>query len=243
MYSRLLKEFPESEYRDRALFYSGEAAYGLGEIERAVRLYTDVLSMKTAQDSPLRCDALYARGVALEELNQFDKAIATYRQLLKSCDDESMVTDVYLRLGDLQVARDDFNGAIESFEAAVNSTEEIEDRAYAMFRQAFALVQADRPADAAARYETLIQEFPDTEYAERAMLAAAQSLYRSGNLKEAGTRFEKVLERKNRTASTEAAHWLCRIALANNEPKKSSTDRITSNRSGARRRIWSRSTI
>jgi TolA-binding protein len=73
----LQKEFPKSPFLDRAMFYSGEASYGMGESKQAIQFYNKMLSMSGAKDSPLRCDALYARGVAYEELDQFDQAFAS----------------------------------------------------------------------------------------------------------------------------------------------------------------------
>lgn len=211
----LQKEFPESRFLDRAMFYSGEACYGMGESKRAISYYNKLISMPDSEDSPLRCDAIYARGVAYEELDQFDQAFASYKQLMESCEKNDLVTDVHLRMGDLMILRKEFDQAIDSFGKAIKSTESDEDRSYAIFRQAFALVQADRPAEAAQKYESLLKDYPESEYAATAVLASAQSTYRSGDVKEAAKRFRKVLKQKNLTAATEAAHWLCRIEIAN----------------------------
>ncbi len=219
-FETLRRENPKSQFLDRAFFYSGEAAYGLGEQKKAIEYYDKLLALPTAKDSPLRCDALYARGIAYEESDQFDQAIASFQQLLGSCKSADLVTDVHLRIGDAMILRKDYDAAVRSFEAAYKSTESAEDRSYALSRQGYALVQADRPAEAAAKYEKLSRDFPDSPYAATATLASAQSSYRSGDLKQAAPRFEKVLQQNNPVAATEAAHWLARIHLQNNEPAK-----------------------
>ena len=53
----LEKEFPKSPFLDRAMFYSGEAAYGLQQAGEAIEFYDKLLSMPEAKESPLRCDA------------------------------------------------------------------------------------------------------------------------------------------------------------------------------------------
>ena len=217
-FSTLRQEFPESKFVDRAIFYSAEAAYGLGETRQAVKFYDELLALPDAKDSPLRCDALYARGVAYEDLNQVDKAVASFRQLLGGCDRKDLITDVHLRMGDAAILRKEYDKAIEAFESAVRSTDAKEDQAYALFRQAFALVQAKRPAEAAAKYEQLLAEHPESPYAATARLAAAQSAYRGGEMKIAETRFREVLAQGNTAAATEAAHWLARMRLAENKP-------------------------
>ena len=214
----LRKEFPKSRFADRAIFYSGEAAYALGETKQAIAHYDKLLALPNAKDSPLRCDALYARGVAYEELKQIDKAVSSFRQLLSSCADSELVTDVHLRMGDAAILYKHFDKAIESFDAAIKSTESEEDISYALFRQAFAMVQAERPVDAAKKYEQLLREHPKSRYAATARLASAQSAYRGGEMKIAEKRFREVLNQDNIAAATEAAHWLVRMELSKGRP-------------------------
>lgn len=217
-FEALRKEFPKSRFLDRAIFYCGEATYGLGQAASAIDYYDELLAMPNVKESPLRCDALYARGVAQEDLDKFDEALSTYKQLLSNCDQSDLVTDVHLRLGDLAIFRKEFALAVDSFDAAIESTDDGNDLAYAIYRQAFALVQSDRPADAAAKYEQLLADFPDSSYAASATLASAQSIYRSGDIGEAAKRFAKVLKQNNASAATEAAHWLARIAIDRGKP-------------------------
>ncbi|MGB7326288.1 MAG: tetratricopeptide repeat protein [Rubripirellula sp.] len=219
VYQSLRKEFPKSRFLDRAIFYCGESAYGMGDTAKAIKYYNELLALPNAKESPLRCDALYARGVAQGDLDEFADAMSSFQQLLSSCADSSLVTDVHLRLGDLAILRGEHAKAVESFDKAFESTESNEDQAYAVFRQAFALVQADRPAEAAAKYETLLSDYPDSQYVASATLASAQSIYRSGDIDEAGKRFAKVLDQKNVAAATEASHWLARIAIDRGKPE------------------------
>ena len=217
-FQQLLKESPKTRFMDRALFYSGEAAYGLGNSKQAIQYYDRMLKMPNAKASPLRCDAFYARGVAYEELKQFDQALSSFKQLLKSCEQAELITDVQLRMGDMLIMQKDYTAAVQSFSDAMESTEVADDRAYALFRQAFAYVQANAPVEAAKKYDRLLAEYPTSNYASSAILASAQSTYRSGNIDEAAKRFRKVLEQDNLVAATEAAHWLSRIEINRRRP-------------------------
>ena len=217
-FQRLLKESPKTRFMDRALFYSGEAAYGMGNSQQAIGYYDRMLKMPTAKASQLRCDAFYARGVAYEELKQFDEALNSFRQLLQVCDRAELITDVQLRMGDMLIMRKDYAAAIDSFSDAMESTQQADDRAYALFRQAFAHVQNKAPAEAAKKYDRLLVEYPKSKYASAAILASAQSTYRSGDIDEAAKRFRRVLQQNNRIAATEAAHWLARIEIKKQRP-------------------------
>ncbi len=216
-FAQLRNEFSDSRYLDRALFYGGEAAYGLSKPQEAIEFYDQLLNLASAKESPLRCDAFYARGVAYEDLKEYDKAVASYRQLLDQCATGNLVADVHLRMGDLLVLRKEFDAAVESFAKAIEKSEDADDTAYALLRQGFALVQANKPAEAAVAYDRLAKEYPNSKFAASATLAAAQSAYRGGKLDMAEKRFVEVLGQNNPAAATEAAHWLSRISLTRGE--------------------------
>ena len=215
-FKTLIKEKPTSKYVDRALFYGGEAAYALGDGKEAVAFYDKLLGLDASKESPLRCDALYARGIALEDMKRYDDAMASYRQLLEGCKDGDLAIDARIRLGDASIVQKKYADAIKWFGEVV--AEDTSERPYALLRQAFAMVQADKPADAAAIYERLLTEFPNSPYTSVATLASAQTIYRAGNLDEAAKRFSRVLQQSDKPSATEAAHWLATIALRKGKP-------------------------
>lgn len=216
-YEELLKINPKTRYRDRAYFYSGESAYSLGKSNQAIESYSKLLQLDDAADSGLRCDALYARGVAQEDVKDFDGAEKSYQQLLQSCADTDLVVDVLLRVGDLQIASGKFEPASANLAKVFDDKTGLateDDRAYAMFRSAYALVRLKKPEDAAKRYEKLTETYPKTPYASAALLAAAQTRYQIGDTEAAANGFRKVLAGDDPVSSTEAAHWLARIDLS-----------------------------
>ena len=213
-----LKEKPTSKFADRALFYGGEAAYSLGDAKTAVAFYDRLIAMESAKDSPLRCDTFYARGVAFTDLQKFDEAIVSFRQLLDACKDDSMQVDSHVRIGDVLILQKKFDEAAKEFASVTTGTSD--DVPYALVRQAFALVQAGKPEEAATLYERLLREFPESPFTSAATLASAQSIYRAGNLDEAAKRFNRVLSQKNTNSATEAAHWLATIAIRKGSPQE-----------------------
>jgi outer membrane protein assembly factor BamD (BamD/ComL family) len=215
-YKQLLSESPNSEYRDRAYFYSGEAAYAFDDYKQAIEHYSKLLQMDGIEKSPLRCDALYARGIAQEELKDNAAAIKSYEQLLQACVESDLVVDVQLRLGDLQLAAQKYDDAIGLLQKVIDDKTGLaidEDRAHALFRQAYAYVKLNKPEQAAERYEQLIEAHPDSRYADASLLAAAQTRYRAGQTDAAADAFRRLLAGKDDAAATEAAHWLARIDL------------------------------
>lgn len=217
-FETLIREKPMSKFLDRALFYGGEAAYALGKTEDAIKLYDQLLALESAKESPLRCEAVFARGIALEDAGRFDDAMQAYRAVIDGCQDPRLQADAKVRMGDASIVQKKFAEAIGYFEPIASAPGP--QQAYALLRQAFALVQAERPAEASAIYERLIKEFPDSPHAGAAMLASAQATYRAGDLPEASKRFQRVMSLKDPASSTESAHWLAMIALRDGKPQE-----------------------
>ncbi|QDS96189.1 tol-pal system protein YbgF [Roseimaritima multifibrata] len=212
-FQQLSKEYPKSDFLDQAYFFSGEAAYALGDSKQAIRFYDQLLKWPKAAESPLRCDTLYARGVAQEELKDYAGAVQAYKGLLESCaeSDAELAEEVRVRMGDVLLLQKDNAAAVTVFAEAAKQGGS--NAPYARFRQAFALAQSGDSAGAAKTYEQLIKEFPDSKYSSAAVLASAQSSYVAGDIEAASKRFREVLNQPNQAEATEAAHWLAQIAL------------------------------
>ncbi|MFG0268305.1 MAG: tetratricopeptide repeat protein [Rhodopirellula sp. JB055] len=222
-YDTLIKENPDSRLLDRAYFYRGEALYAMGDLDKAIESYNAMMKLDGVADSVLRCDALYARGVALEEQKKYDQAQASYQQLLTACADSDLIVDVEIRMGDMLLLQGEMQEAVKRFESVANHVNATpEDKAYSYFRQGFAFAQDGAPSQASASYEKLLKQFPQSPYAAAATLASAQTLYQAGDLSGAAARFRDVLQGTDPVAATESAHWLARIELgtANREPAK-----------------------
>ena len=210
--AKLLEEKPSVPLAGQALFYSGEASYALGNRKQAIDFYTRFLSSQP-NTSPLRGDVLYGKGVAEEELEFNDAAITSYETLLETCERTEIVTDVKLRLGDLYILNGKFEEAINTFRFVVNSVDEPTDRSYALFREAFSLIQLNRYELASAKYSELLEQYPDSDLAGSAQFAKAQSYYRSGKMDLAEIEFTKSRDGDDLVIATEATHWIARIRL------------------------------
>jgi tol-pal system protein YbgF len=71
-----LQNYPSSDYADNALFWIGECQFRLGEYERAVLTFEDVV--KRHPDGNKVADALYRQGVSLLEIGKRNKEERVY---------------------------------------------------------------------------------------------------------------------------------------------------------------------
>lgn len=217
VWRQLREEFPQSRLLDRAYFYEAEAAYAMGDLRQAVASYEKFRDWDGAANSPLRCDAFYGWGVALEGLNRDGDALSAFGELLDACPDGELANDARLRSGDLWLSGGNPERASKLFETVAETAEDEGDRAYALFRQAYAMVRQERLGEATARYELLLERYPASPYVTDARMATAQIAYRVGDTELAADRFEKLLAADDVAVATEATHWLARIWIGRGE--------------------------
>jgi len=97
IYERIVREYPSSEFADRALFLmagSAEAAY---DFEKAIANYLKLVDRYP--DSQLRADALYNAAVALEGDQQYRKAAQQYERYARLFPDRPDAADNFFRAG------------------------------------------------------------------------------------------------------------------------------------------------
>jgi TolA-binding protein len=212
-FASVLSKYPQSKEVAQAAFYRGESLYALGKKEDAAKLYAEVLE-KHPKDA-LVSEALYALGVTQEELGHAAAAGATYDAYLKQFASQPHATEVTLRRGETLFAQKQFDAAAKWFAAAAKP--DFKDADVAVFRQAAALYELHKYADAAALYASLPEKFPQSKHRQAARLAAGKCDYLAGRFEQARDALAKSLAEGGPTA-TEAAHWLARSYLKEQKP-------------------------
>jgi TolA-binding protein len=210
----LATKFPESKYIPDSLFYRGECFYMRQKGKEAVGLY-----QKLVDEHPkhrFRADALYALGVAQEELGEHDAAGKTYAAFLKEFPDHGLATEVGMRLGETLFAAGQYGPAVERFQAAAG-VPGFEFADWATVRQADALAQTGKHAEAAALYASVPEKFPKSEHLDRAALAGGKCYYLAGDLAQARSQLSRLLDKEGEAAA-EAAHWTAKSLLKENKP-------------------------
>ena len=183
--------------------------------DKAIEFYRKLLQ-NAPKDSPLRCDAMYAEGVAREELGQAKEALQVYAELLEACADGPLVGEVMIRRGELLAKQNQHAEAIAQFQKAVKAGGDLAD--YAQYRYAASLLLAGKTDDAAQAYLELVQKFPNSQYVNSAKMASAQSFFQAEKFDKAGPMFQFLLKTDDPATVIEAAHWLAQIALRQNKP-------------------------
>lgn len=208
-FSQLLEKFPQGTRRDEALFFRAESHYALGKRQEAVASYRELASEHA--ESRLRCDALYAMGVALEELDDYRGAGRAYDQFLSGCDTHDLTTEVRMRKAETLLQTDYIEAADELF-GEVAAIADFPAADYALTRQAVCRARKEKFAEAGALYAEVVKRFPNSSLLAEAEISAGRAFYRAEDHASARQWFTAVIDRDGEHA-VEAVHWLGRILL------------------------------
>lgn len=215
-----LNKYPDSSFVDKAMFYAGEAESRLGNLERAIGLYNQLVQSRSLTQSPIRPDAMFALGFSYEEAKQPKLASETYETLVSTYPKHPLVNDVTVRLAELALQANKADAAVSLFAKAIAAPDfkasPVAD--YVLYRYAFALAKTGKFAESAKAYQKLAELFPNSQFSDNAALATGQTLMRDKKYDEAQRAFERLLAAKDERAA-EAAHWMCQIAILQNRPK------------------------
>lgn len=228
-FSALLEKFPKSKLSDQALYFLGEANVTAEQLDKAITAF-DRLVVDTP-GSKYWPDAVYALGSCHEERGDFDKALVNYDRYLEKAPQAKQANEVRFRkaeslsqlgtaaekAGDKETAVARFNQA-EKIYAELAASKEFADRELAAYKRAVVLSRAEQFAPAAAAFAQFAADFPQSENAGLATIAAGQNYVRANDFASAEKLLTSAIDKDPR--SINAAHWLCRAYLTAQQPAK-----------------------
>lgn len=221
--AELEKRFPEGRYRDQAAYFSAEARYLSGEAEASVPLYEKVES--DFPESPLLPNALYALGVTLHELGRHAEGIAACDRFLTRFPEHSLAGDVAMQRAESQLAVALAAGSSDPqvwSEPLATFARLATDAGFAqadraLYQQAFCEEKLGRTADSAARYASLVETYPTSEYAADSRLSAARVWLAAKEYERGAALLEPHLDAPSAKRG-ELLHWWAKHRLGQGKP-------------------------
>ncbi|MEQ1824885.1 MAG: tetratricopeptide repeat protein [Pirellula sp.] len=215
----LLDKYPDGSFADKALFYAGEAEARLGNLDRAISFYNQLVQNRSMESSTVRADALFGLGLSYDEQQQPILAKEQYDLFLSKYSNHPMAREVKLRSAEIAIKNDQAAVAVDLLKQVVSSKdfEKSPNADYALYRYGFALAKVGRFNDSATVYKRLADLFPKSQFSQNSSLAAGQTLMRDKKFDEAYKAFEGLLPVKDDRAA-EAAHWMCQISILKGKP-------------------------
>lgn len=178
-YQRVMREYPQSDYAQRAEFRRAETMVMLERHSDAIALLDAFLSRNPPDQ--LAAPALYYRGYSARRAQRPDDAEAAYRTVLDKYPDSMFASYAALELAELYASQPNRAGeALALYERAAAHPATPEVAAEALFQKAeWYFLSADYK-ESATYYARLLTEYSDTARAREARLQAAWAYHNAG---------------------------------------------------------------
>ncbi len=215
----LIEKYPDGSFTDKAMYYAGEAESRLGNYDRAISHYTQLLQNRSMDSSAVRPDAMFGLAVTYDEQMQPKLAKENYDSFLAKYASHPLSREVRLRAAEIALKDDSVDQALQLLKQVV-ATKDFEKSAnadYALYRYGFALAKSGKYKESADIYQKLSTLFPSSQFSQNSSLAAGQTLMRDKKFDQALKAFEGLLVAKDDRAA-EAAHWMCQIVIIQGKP-------------------------
>lgn len=175
--SRLLQaEFPNSTYVDEALLQQARVEQQRKDWNRAIQLFSGIVAMR---QSTFRGDAQFAIGECYEQMaleakmgqgeGLFENAFVAYKKVYEEFPDSSKVGEAVAKMASFYYQKEDYERAVDVFE---NVLADYPDAAFLdviLFNHGRCLFKLNRKSEARARFEQIIQDFPESTIAPEAV--------------------------------------------------------------------------
>ncbi len=189
----VIDRFPDSPYRDDAIFQMAQINFEQGDYQAAINSFSRLI--QTNRQSNLVPYAYLRRALAHTNLQQYGQASSDYKEIIRNYTDHSTANSALLGLQEVQTlsgqAEDDFSDYLTLYKQA---NPENKDVANIEFESAKNLYFSQNYQAATVRLQEFIDNYPDNANVDEARFYIAESYYRSDQLDRALQYFYQIAE-------------------------------------------------
>ncbi len=167
-----------------ALLRRGECQFNLGQRDRALETFTQLLQQST--DSFLAGEALFAMGQTQASLQDWRSVEKTYKQLLADRPGYQKLPQVQFVLGLFAYVKEDYEAATQHFDKV--------DTDLGLYYLGRCLEATGQYILAVQRYRQALRLYPDSPLADDAAFSVAEAFYNSDQNKVAARSYRDFLE-------------------------------------------------
>ncbi len=226
-FESVINRYPGTEWAARSQYNIGDSYYNAGNFEAAIEAYQKVLDEYPR--SQYIIEAIDGIQFAQLSAGGFDTSTDILEDFLADNPTSTTADRLRFRQAENVFQSGDYEGAVREFRQYLRITNNRNLMPDAYFNMADAYQRTDQKQQAAETYETLINDFPDSERAAPALVELGRIQYELGNYNESLRRFEQLLEKDNRYEQ-EAYLGIgnANLALRNNSEARQYFERVLS---------------
>ncbi len=188
---KLLKEFPESDFEDDALYELGRAYERTGETQDAIKLYQEILT-KYQQSNYYR-KALLQIGLIHYNNGDYDKSLVRYKEVVENFPGTpeaqaalSGIKNCYVELNNIN----EYFTYARKLGTGTNVTVTEQDSLTFLAAERVYMAGGE---NATSQLQKYLQQFPNGSFAMNAHFYLAESFYKEGNYSQANQNYTFVV--------------------------------------------------
>lgn len=182
-YRQAIEKYPTTALLERTMMLMGFSTLDRGDILGTLRLFQS--HIKNNPDSENKDIAMLAMAEAFANLNQTETSIQTFEDVEKNAKKEKFKIQAAFSKGDVLFQRKNFQGAIDSYNAAIKKyPHEKNNFANALFNRAAAQFELKNFKESLDLYREFLVKFSTHKFAAYAMTRAGELLEILGASKE-----------------------------------------------------------
>ena len=214
--SSQLRKYDSKIANENALWLA-EAAYRNGDYAKAADSYSSYLKRANSKDANYAL-ANYGYGYSLFQQRKYSEAKAAFTKFLnQNPTDKAMKTDAYNRIGDCLYYNKNYSEAEGYYEKAIGIEGVKAD--YSLFQKGFMLGLQRRHKEKIAVMDKVIDNFPSSVYAPKALYEKAQAYIALGDNGKAEATFSKLMGDYPQSAEARQGQLQLAILLNGTGPK------------------------
>ncbi len=190
-FKAFLSNYPGSRHVDEITFLAGECLLQERMFDSALSFYQRVMEQFPGShyftQSELRSGEIYL------QLKKLDKAEKLLKNVLANSGDNSVKGEASYKLGQLFVAREDYNNAIKYFDLTFEGYPKSEFADYAMYGAAWSYGKLSQFAESKKAFATLLADYPNTKLRADAVEKMGECDFFLGNYLEAAGEFSNAI--------------------------------------------------
>lgn len=198
-YQAALKKYSESlQYPENTTitaltyYWQGESYFELGEFDKALESYSKFRNQPGAFNMSEFQHSLYNSGYAHFKLFDFEKAATAFRSFTRDADQkDKRLPDAYLRLADSYLLTSGYILAADFYQSALKTGTSEAD--YALFQRADAVGLAGNSEEKIQQLKRLLQQYPNSVYAEDAEFEIANTYLKSDQYQKAIAAYDRFI--------------------------------------------------
>ncbi|MCS7054241.1 MAG: tetratricopeptide repeat protein [Ignavibacterium sp.] len=175
----------------RVNYYYAENYFSLGNYREAINRFDRAFG----NDDRINELSLYGKAYSHFNIGDYENSAEAFSEFVKQFRNSKFFNDAYLRLADSYFGSKNFQQASKIYEQIFRIGGSKLNNAYTRYQYAEALYKSGNPSEAIKEYEKIIEQFPNSEYAQASLFTVGWIFFQNAQYTDAINKYKEMFVR------------------------------------------------